>query len=123
MNTLLPPRIEGVRTPRDADERTLRKCFSERDAVVGSIVLSGLTYREIAARMGVSRSLVNALSKGERQLTDKRTRAFCNATGTNLIRQYRSMEKALAEARGVIRERDRIADMVAPTQMAWGMAA
>lgn len=123
MNTLLPARIEGIRTPRDADERTLRQCFSERDAVICSIVLSGLTYREIAERMGVSKSLVNAFSKGERQLTDKRITAFCNATGTNLVRQYRRMEKALAEARGITRERDRIAAMVAPTQMAWGVAA
>jgi len=123
MNTLLPARIEGVPTPRDADEKTLRRCFSEADAVVGSITLSGLTYREIAARMGVSKSLVNAIAKGERQLTGKRTTAFCNATGTNLVRQYRRLEKALAEARGITRERDRIAAIVAPTQLAWGMAA
>jgi hypothetical protein len=123
MQTLLPQRIEGIRTPREADERTLRMCFSERDAVVASITLSGLTYREIAARMGASKSLVNAIAKGERELTYKRTPAFCNTTGTVLVVQYRAMVKALAEAAGRVRERDRMASIVAPTQQAWSAAA
>jgi hypothetical protein len=120
---LLPPRIEGIPTPRPADERTLRGCFSEADAIVGSIILSGLTYREIAARMGVSKSLVNAMAKGERPLSSKRTQAFCNATGTTLIRQYQDMERALREAAGRQRERDRFAAIVAPTERAWRQAA
>lgn len=119
---LLPARIEGIRTPRPADERTLRMCFSERDAIAASVVLSGLTYREIAARIGASKSLVNAMVKGERPLSSKRTQAFCNATGTNLIQQYRDMERALREAAGRQRERDRIAAIVAPTQRLWEAA-
>jgi ribosome-binding protein aMBF1 (putative translation factor) len=121
--TLIPQRIEAVASPRNADERTLRMCFSEADAIVASIQLSGLTYREIAARMGASKSLVNALAKGERGLTDRRTTAFCNATGTNLVRQYRDMERALREAAGKARERDRMAAIVAPTERAWGLCA
>lgn len=116
---LIKQRIEGVATPRNADERTLRMCFTERDAVVVSITLSALTYREIGARMGVSKSMVNALAKGERRLTDRRTQSFCNATGTNLVKQYREMERALREAAGRALERDRIASMVAPTRDAW----
>lgn len=121
--TLIPQRIEGVRTPREADERTLRMCFSESDAIAASIALSGLTFREIADRMGASKSLVNALAKGERGLTNKRTKAFCNATGTLLVVQYREMERALAQAAGRVRERDRMAAIVAPTQQAWGQVA
>lgn len=98
-------------------------CFCEADAVKASIALSSLTYREIADRMGVSKSLVNALAKGERELTDRRTRAFCNATGTNLVAQYREMERALREATHRVRERDRIAAMVAPTEQAWRASA
>lgn len=120
---LLPPRIEGVRTPRPADERTLRMCFSEQDAIGASVALSGMTYRELAARMGVSKSLVNAMVKGERPLSARRTQAFCNATGTALIQQYRDMERALREAAGRQRERDRIAAIVAPTQRLWSAAA
>ena len=121
--TLIPQRIEAVASPKLADERTLRMCFSEADAVAASILLSGLTFREIAARMGASKSLVNALAKGERNLTRKRTKAFCNATGTLLVVQYREMQKALEAAAGRVRERDRLATIVAPTQQAWGMVA
>lgn len=120
---LLPQRIEGVSTPRAADERTLRLCFSEQDAIAASVALSGLTYREVAARMGVSKSLVNAMVKGERPLAHKRTVAFMHATGTTLIQQYRDMERALHMACGRVRERDRIAAIVAPTEHAWRIAS
>lgn len=123
MNSLIPQRIEAVASPKLADERTLRMCFSEQDAIAASIALSGLTYREIAARMGKSKSLVNAMAKGERPLSHKGTQAFCNATGTLLVIQYREMERALRVAAGRVKERDRMAAIVAPTQQAWGAAA
>lgn len=123
MKPFLPQRIEGVPSPKMADERTLRMCFSEQDAIIASITLSGLTYREIATRMGRSKSLVNAMAKGERGLSRKNTPAFCNATGTLLVIQYREMVRALEQATGRVRERDRMAAIVAPTRMAWGMAA
>lgn len=123
MQTLIPQRIEGVQSPRNADERTLRMCFSEQDAIVASIALSGLTYREIAARMGKSKTLINAMAKGERELTERNTTAFCNATGTLLIRQFRDFERARRIAAGIERSRDRVAAMVAPTQQAWGQVA
>jgi succinate dehydrogenase/fumarate reductase flavoprotein subunit len=116
---LISQRIEGIRTPRVADERTLRLCFSEQDAIVASIQLSGLTYREIAARMGKGKSLVDAMAKGTRQLTRKNTQAFMHATGTRLIEQYREMQRAMDMASGVVRERDRMAAIVAPTQQTW----
>jgi ribosome-binding protein aMBF1 (putative translation factor) len=118
VQSLLPQRIEGVQTPRNADERTLRMCFTEQDAIAASIVLSGLTYREIAARMGKSKTLVNAIAKGERGLTDRNTAAFCNATGTNLVRQFRDFERARRIAAGTERNRDRIAQIASYSQVA-----
>lgn len=108
-------RIEGIASPRDADERTLRLCFSEQDAINASITLSGLTLREVAARMGKSKSLINALTKGERGLTDRNTQAFCNATGWNVVKQWRAMDRAIREAAGNLRARDRMAAICAPT--------
>lgn len=105
---LIPQRIEAVHGPTLADERTLRLCFTEQDAILASIQLSKLTYREIAARMGVSKSLINAYAKGERGLTDRRTTAFCNATGTLLMRQWRELQRAIRIAQGRAREADRI---------------
>lgn len=121
MHDLLPQRIEGIRSPRDADERTLRMCFTESDAVVASIRLSGLSLDEIGARIGVSKQ---AVAKWKAQgVPSKRTQAFQNATGTRLLRQYRDMERALREAAGKGRERDRVEAMVLPTERAWGVAA
>lgn len=120
---LIPQRLEGVASPKFADERTLRMCFSEQDAILASIQLSHLTFREIAARMGKSKSLVNAMAKGERGLSRRNTQAFCNATGTLLVIQYREMERALAAAAGRVRERDRMAAITAPTEQAWRAAA
>jgi hypothetical protein len=120
---LIPQRLEGVASPKFADERTLRMCFSEQDAILASIQLSHLTFREIAARMGKSKSLVNAMAKGERGLARRNTQAFCNATGTLLVIQYREMERALAAAAGRVRERDRMAAITAPTEQAWRAAA
>lgn len=123
MEPLIPQRIEAVPSPKLADERTLRMCFSEQDAIVASITLSGMTYRELATRMGKSKSLINAMAKGERGLSRKNTIAFCHATGTLLVIQYREMVRALEQAAGRVRQRDRMAAIVAPTRQAWGMEA
>jgi plasmid maintenance system antidote protein VapI len=111
-----------VRRPANASDESVRACRSEVDAIRASMALSGLTIRSLAARMGVSKTLIDAISKGQRGLTDRRTTAFCNATGTNLVRQYRDMDRALREAAGRSKERDRIAAMVAPTERAWEAA-
>lgn len=121
MNTLLPNRIEGVPSPRNADERTLRLCMSEQDAAVASIRLSGLTLDEIAARIGVSKQAVSKWQKAG--VPHKRLAAFQNATGTKLVQQYLDMERAIRIAQGIGRERDRMADIVAPTRQAWAVTS
>lgn len=107
MTSLLPPRIEGVRTPSSASEETLRLCRSERDAVLASIQLSGLTYEEIGARIGVTKQAVHKWV--ENGVPSRRVTAFCNATGTLLLDQYLRLQRAMREAMGQQRERDRIA--------------
>lgn len=123
MTDLFPAAKTSLPPPRDADEMTLRMCFNEADAIKASIALSGLTYREIADRYGKGKTLIGLLAKGERGVSGtKRTDAFCLATGTNLLKQYRAMDRALREAMGRIRERDRVAAIVAPTVRAWEAA-
>lgn len=114
MKTLIPQRIEAVRSPIPASDTTLRLCASERDAVLVSIQLSGLTLTEIGARIGVSKQ---AIHKWERAgVPSKRVRSFCNATGTLLLVQYIEMQRALRAAQGVVRERDRIAEIARHTR-------
>lgn len=112
----LPSRIEGVRSPMPADSRTLRLCDSERDAFLASIQLSKLTYEEIAARIGVTKQAVSKWKAAG--VPGSRVTAFCNATGTLLLRQYIDLQRALREAEGREREADRIAHIASFTRAA-----
>lgn len=114
MNSLFSQRIEGVRTARPASSDTLRLCASERDAVLVSIQLSGLTYTEIGSRIGVSKQAIEKWTR--KGVPGVRVRAFCNATSTRLLEQYIELERALRQAQGVVRERDRIAAIAAHTE-------
>lgn len=113
---LLPPRIEGIRSARMASDDTLRLCASERDAVLVSIQLSGLTYGEIGARCGVSKQAVEKWAR--KGIPGRREAAFCNATGTLLVIQYRKLQEAIRQAQGYVRERDRIATIASYSQVA-----
>ena len=103
---MLDQRIEGVRSPVAADEKTLRMCDSERDAVLVSIQLSGLTQSVIASRCGVSQQAVGKWSR--KGVPHKRVKAFCNVTGTNLLAQYIELNRVMRELTGRVRELDRI---------------
>ena len=106
--TLLPKRIEAVASAKAAGDDVIRLCASERDAFLVSVQLSGLTYGELAARIGgVSKQAVHKWR--EQGVPHKRTRAFCNATGTLLVIQYRELQRAIRIAQHRVREADRIA--------------
>ena len=106
---LLPRRIEPVPSARTASPETLRLCSCERDAVLVSLQLSNCTLDEIGARIGVSKQ---AVSKWARDgVPSRRVRAFCNATGTNLLLQFIDLQRALRIVSGHPRECDRIADI------------
>jgi len=109
--TLLPNRLEAVPSAKPASDDVLRMCASERDAFLVSVQLSGLTYEEIGKRVGVSKQGVHKWR--EQGVPHKRTRAFCNATGTMLVIQYREMQKAIRFAQSRVREADRIAFIAA----------
>jgi hypothetical protein len=102
----LPHRIEGIRTAKAADLSTLRLCASERDAFLASVTISGLTYDELGARLGVTRQAVHKW--GREGVPHKRLRAFCNATGTLLLAQYVELERLMKQAAHGVREADRI---------------
>jgi len=112
----LPRRIEGVRSPIPADSRTLRLCDTERDAFLASVQLSHLTYEELAVRIGVTKQAVNKWK--DRGIPGNRVTAFCNATGTLLMRQYLDLQRALRESEGREREADRIAHIASFTRAA-----
>lgn len=107
------PMLCSLPAPRDASEKTLRGCDSEQDAVAVAIVLSRISQAEIARRMGVAKSLLTMLKSGERQFGesipgDRLLAAFCAATGSNVVKQYRILQAAYRDALGRSRAIDRI---------------
>lgn len=107
------PMLCSLPKPRDASEKTLRGCDSEQEAVAVAIVLSRVSQAEIARRMGVAKSLVTMLKSGERLFGDtvagdRLLAAFCAATGSNVVKQYRTLQAAYRDALGRARAIDRI---------------
>jgi len=107
---LFQQRIEGIRSPAMASQDMLRMCRTERDAVLASITISGLTYSEIGARIGVSKQAVEKWARNG--VPEARVRAFTNATGARLVEQYHALQEAFRAAEGNMRERDYIAAIV-----------
>ena len=105
-----------MRSPDYAPREALSLCRSERDAFLASVTLSGLTYEEIAARIGVSKQAVHKW--GREGVPHKRIRSFCNATGTRLLEQWLAHDRAFREVEGRLRERDRIAAIASYSQAA-----
>lgn len=112
------PIFAGFPAPRDASDKTLRMCDSEQDAIAVSIALSALTQAEIGRRVGVSEQTVSAWKLGERVMTSKHVGLFCAATGSNLVRQYRTLQSLVRIAAGQPRAVDRIAAIASYTQQA-----
>lgn len=112
------PMLAGMPAPKDANDKTLRLCDSEQDAIAVSIRLSRCSQAEIARRMGVAKSYLTMLKRGERVLTCEMAAALCSATGCNLVRQYRALQSARRIVQGTVREVDRIAAIASYSQQA-----
>lgn len=112
------PMLAAMHAPRCADEKTVRLCDCEEDAISVSIALSGLTQTEIARRMGISKGYLSLLKSGHRTLTVAMMAKFCSATGWNVVRQYRALQVAMRIASGTPREADRIALIASYTRAA-----
>ena len=107
------PMLYQLPAPKDAAPKTVFACDTEQDAVAVSIALSRISQAEIARRMGVAKSLVTMLKTGERVFGDSREGerlllAFCAATGSNVVQQYRALQVAYRAALGAPRQADRI---------------
>ncbi|WP_057921128.1 helix-turn-helix domain-containing protein [Lysobacter capsici] len=113
------PLIACLPGPRDADEKTVRRCDSEQDAIAVSLALAPCTQAEVARRMGVSRSYISMLKSGERPtMPEAQVAKFCSATGSNLLRQYLNLQTAIRIAQGRVRFSDRIAEIASYSRKA-----
>lgn len=95
--------------PVDVSMADLRKIDCEADALAVAIEMSGHKLATIAAAVNKSEGYVSRLRAGKRAIPDALIPALCRATGTNLVKQFRDMERALAAAAAPESRMDRIA--------------
>lgn len=97
---------------RPAAPEVLRDTRSEADAIALSIAAAQMTLTDVATRMGVSKAYLCHARKGQRTLPDRRVDAFCETTGSLLLRQFRDL--SIEQAGGDVARLARLARMLRP---------
>lgn len=94
--------------PKDAPPKVVRQVESEAQALAVSIAAGHHKLDYIAACVGKSRSYISRLQRGERPIPRKLVGPLCAATGSNLLRQYLELQRAL-EGQGEV---ERLAELL-----------
>lgn len=81
--------------PVDAPAKLLRQVGSEAQALAVAIRAGGHKLDYIAACIGKSRAYVSRLQSGKRPIPHKLIGPLCAATGSNLLRQFIDLQRAL----------------------------
>ena len=90
------PFLGVLPAPTDAPRNVLAMCQSECDALLVALTHRGKKPRTwFAKALGVSRSYFSEITKGTKALPDWMVTPLCVLTGTNLVAQYRDLQKAL----------------------------
>lgn len=92
----LPLRMGVTRTnPKDAPAKVLRAIESEAMALDVMLRASGAKLSYVGSRIGKSASYVCKMRKGERDIPEKLVRPLCAALDSNLLDQYRRLQRLL----------------------------
>lgn len=91
--------------PKDAPANVVRRIESDAQAIAVSMRAGGFKLQYIAAKIGRSVAEVSRYRSGKRHMPDALVQAFCNATGSNLLRQFRALSALL--------ECDQVAELAA----------
>lgn len=82
--------------PKDAPAKVLRQIESEAQALAVAIRAGGHKLEYVAACIGKSKSYVSRMQTGSAPIPDRLVGPLCAATGSNLLRQVRDLQTALA---------------------------
>jgi hypothetical protein len=82
-------------SPSAAPAKVLRQVDSEAQALAVAIRAGGHKLDYVAACIGKSRAYVSRLQSGKRSIPDKLIAPLCAATGSNLLRQYIDLQRAI----------------------------
>ncbi|WP_202844751.1 hypothetical protein [Luteimonas saliphila] len=91
------------RAPVDAPAKVLRQIESEAMALAVSMKAGGHKLASVAAAIGKSEGYVSRMRKGLRPIPHRLVGPLCGATGSNLLRQYIDLQRALEGACEVTR--------------------
>ena len=98
------PLAFGVhRAPKDAPASVLRQVESEAQALCVSIRAGNHKLDYIAACIGKSKAYVSRLQNGKRAIPSRLVGPLCAATGSNLLRQFLTLQAALSDVDDVQR--------------------
>ena len=90
------PLAWGVhKAPSDAPAKVVRQVESEAQALAISIAAGHHKLEYIAACIGKSKAYVSRLQNGKRPIPDRLVGPLCAATGSNLLRQFCDLQRAL----------------------------
>lgn len=81
--------------PQNAPAHVLRQIESEAQALAVSILAGHHKLEYIGACIGKSKAYVSLLQNGKRAIPHKLIGPLCAATGTNLLRQFIDLQRAL----------------------------
>lgn len=85
------------RAPTDAPLNVLRQIETPAQALAVSIAAGHHKLEYIAARIGKSRGYVSRMQNGKRDIPDRLVSPLCAATGSNLLRQFLTLQAALSD--------------------------
>jgi hypothetical protein len=116
--------------PLDAPISVVLACKSEADAVQRCLTIAlrryGRGQQTVAAMCGWKSDTCLSEAKREsnkRRIPSLRLHRFAVATGCNLVAQFRELERAKAEAKGLHIQRDECERDADACFVAWGIAA
>ncbi|MCW0370248.1 hypothetical protein [Xanthomonas sacchari] len=92
-----------LRAPVDAPAKVLRQVESEAQALAVSIAAGHHKLEYVAACIGKSKSYVSRLRSGERAIPSRLVGPLCAATGSNLLRQFIDLQRAMGDCCQVAR--------------------
>jgi transcriptional regulator with XRE-family HTH domain len=96
-NIMFSRGFEAGHPPSDAPEKILRLIDHDWQALAASIEAGRHKQAYIAKCIGKSEGYVSRLCSGERPIPERLVDRLCQATGCNLLRQFRERQARLAE--------------------------
>jgi hypothetical protein len=94
--------------PKDASQQIVRQIESASQALAVMIRAGHHKLEYVAACVGKSKSYISRMQNGVRPIPEKLVGPLCAATGSNLLRQFLSLQAALEG----ICEVERLADLM-----------